>query len=67
MPHANYVWHIDSNHKLILWRMVIHGAIDGFSVLMTIKLQCIEKWLIIRLRVAHSREQSHAYRGLEKC
>ena len=31
VPHANYVWHIDSNHKLIRWRMVIHGAIDGFS------------------------------------
>ena len=30
-PHPNYVWHIDSHHKLIRWRMVIHGAIDGFS------------------------------------
>ena len=30
-PHPNYVWHIDSNHKLIRWRMVIHGAIDGYS------------------------------------
>ena len=31
VPYANYVWHIDSNHKLIRWRMVIHGAIDGYS------------------------------------
>ena len=31
IPYANYVWHIDSNHKLIRWRMVIHGAIDGYS------------------------------------
>ena len=31
VPHANYVWHIDSNHKLIRWRMVIHGAVDGYS------------------------------------
>ena len=28
---ANHVWHIDGNHKLIRWRMVIHGGIDGFS------------------------------------
>jgi AraC-like DNA-binding protein len=27
----NAVWHIDGNHKLIKWRFVIHGAIDGFS------------------------------------
>ena len=25
------LWHIDSNHKLISWRFVIHGCIDGFS------------------------------------
>ena len=31
VPHANYVWHIDSHHKLIRWRLVIHGAIDGYS------------------------------------
>lgn len=31
VPHANYAWHIDSHHKLIRWRMVIHGAIDGYS------------------------------------
>ena len=31
VPHANYIWHIDSHHKLIRWRMVIHGAIDGYS------------------------------------
>ena len=30
-PFPNHVWHIDSNHKLIRWRLVIHGAIDGFS------------------------------------
>lgn len=28
---ANHLWHIDSNHKLISWRLVIHGCIDGFS------------------------------------
>ncbi|CAH3159093.1 unnamed protein product [Porites lobata] len=24
------LWHIDGNHKLIRWRLVIHGGIDGF-------------------------------------
>ena len=31
VPHPNYMWHIDGHHKLIQWRFVIHGAIDGFS------------------------------------
>ena len=35
----NYLWHIDSNHKLISQRFVIHGCIDGFSRLI-IYLHC---------------------------
>ena len=27
----NAVWHIDGHHKLIRWRFVTHGGIDGFS------------------------------------
>jgi len=27
----NAVWHIDGHHKMIRWRYVIHGGIDGFS------------------------------------
>ncbi|XP_071830128.1 uncharacterized protein [Apostichopus japonicus] len=27
----NALWHIDGNHKLIRWRFVIHGGIDGYS------------------------------------
>ncbi|CAB3991114.1 PREDICTED: uncharacterized protein LOC107355804 [Paramuricea clavata] len=27
----NRLWHIDSNHKLISWRLVLHGCIDGYS------------------------------------
>ncbi|CAL9705996.1 unnamed protein product [Knipowitschia caucasica] len=27
----NSLWHIDGNHKLIRWRIVVHGGIDGFS------------------------------------
>jgi hypothetical protein len=25
------LWHIDGNHKLIRWKFVIHGGIDGYS------------------------------------
>ena len=25
------MWHIDGHHKLIRWRFVVHGGIDGFS------------------------------------
>ena len=25
----NSVWHIDGNHKLIRWKLVVHGGIDG--------------------------------------
>lgn len=31
VPHPNALWHMDGNHKLIRWRLVIHGMIDGFS------------------------------------
>jgi len=27
----NSVWHLDGNHKLIRYKFVIHGAVDGFS------------------------------------
>ena len=31
VPMPNSLWHIDGNHKLIRWHIVIHGGIDGFS------------------------------------
>ena len=27
----NSLWHIDGHHKLIRWRIVVHGGIDGYS------------------------------------
>ncbi|CAC5389666.1 unnamed protein product [Mytilus coruscus] len=27
----NHLWHIDSNYKLVRWRFIILGGIDGFS------------------------------------
>ena len=35
VPGSNYLWHVDGNHKMIKWRLVIHGGIDGFSRLIT--------------------------------
>ncbi|XP_054649077.1 uncharacterized protein LOC129190415 isoform X2 [Dunckerocampus dactyliophorus] len=31
VPGPNSLWHIDGNHKLIRWRFVVHGGVDGFS------------------------------------
>lgn len=31
----NALWHIDGYHKLIKWKFVVHGCIDGFSRLVT--------------------------------
>ncbi|CAL8235713.1 unnamed protein product [Boreogadus saida] len=31
VPAPNSLWHIDGHHKLIRWRVVVHGGIDGFS------------------------------------
>ena len=39
VPHPNHVWHIDGNHKLIKWRFVVHGGVDGYSRLITF-LKC---------------------------
>ena len=27
----NSLWHIDGHHKLILWGIIIHGIIDGYT------------------------------------
>lgn len=27
----NELWHMDGNYKLIAWRSVIHGGMDGYS------------------------------------
>ncbi|KAK0539611.1 hypothetical protein OC842_000883 [Tilletia horrida] len=35
VPFVNSLWHLDGYHKLIRWRIVIHGAIDGKSRVVT--------------------------------
>ena len=37
----NQLWHIDSNHKLVRWRFIVIGGIDGFSRLIT-HLKCTD-------------------------
>lgn len=32
---SNSLWHIDGHHSLIRWRFVVHGAVDGFSRMIT--------------------------------
>ena len=27
----NHLWHVDSNRKLIHWRFILHGCIDGYN------------------------------------
>ena len=31
VPTPNALWHIDSNHKLIRWRLITHVCVDGYS------------------------------------
>ncbi len=35
VPGPNYLWHVDGHHKLVRWKLVTHGGIDGFSRLIT--------------------------------
>ncbi|TRY64659.1 hypothetical protein DNTS_034852, partial [Danionella cerebrum] len=35
VPYPNSLWHIDGNMRLIRWGFMIHGAIDGYSRLIT--------------------------------
>ena len=35
VPTANYLWHMDTHHKLIRWNFVTYGCIDGKSRLVT--------------------------------
>lgn len=39
VPGPNALWHLDGNHKLVKWKFIVHGAIDGYSRLITF-LKC---------------------------
>ena len=36
VPCPNFIWHLDGNHKLICWLLVVHVGIDRFSRLIII-------------------------------
>ena len=38
----NYLWHVDSNHKLIKWRFILHGAVDGY-IRTVLYVNCCDK------------------------
>jgi len=44
VPCPNYLWHIDGNHKLTRWRMVLHHAVDGFSRLIVFSRCSTNNW-----------------------
>jgi len=44
VPGPNALWHLDGNHKLIRWGLVIHGGIDGFSRLITFLCCSSNNW-----------------------
>ena len=39
VDYPNEVWHMDSNHKIIRWKFVIHGATNEFSQII-VMLKC---------------------------
>ena len=41
MQGPNYLWHIDTNHKLVRWYFIITGVLDGFSRL-PVGLSCTD-------------------------
>ena len=50
----NEVWHTDGNYKFIIWRLVVHGGIDGYSRTIT----------FLRFQINNS--ASHYYVPFEK-
>ena len=42
VPYPNALWHVDGNMSLSRWGVVVHGAIDGYSRLITY-LHCSTK------------------------
>ena len=40
--HPNAIWHIDGNHKLIHFRLVIHAGVDGFSRAIDVQITIVQ-------------------------
>ncbi|XP_055999166.1 uncharacterized protein LOC130047773 [Ostrea edulis] len=51
----NHLWHIDKNHKLIRWSLIIAGGIDGCSHFLVKKRDTGHGSMITRKRVHNQR------------
>ena len=51
VPTPNSLWHFDSAHKLIRWKLIVHVCIDGFSRLITHCMCCDNNKAEIVLRL----------------
>ncbi|MED6240079.1 hypothetical protein ATANTOWER_015761, partial [Ataeniobius toweri] len=58
--------HIDGNHKLVRWRMVFHGCIDGFRWTI-IYLQCLDNRASSVLQPFHAGVQSFGLPRRVRC
>ena len=59
VPGPNSLWHVDGNHKLIWWKFVVHGGIDGFSRLF-VYLGCVTNIPASPFRPRHGERGSDA-------
>ena len=70
VPWPNSLWHLDGHYALILWKIIIHGCIDGFSrrimylrcnsnnlteTVLVPFLQCRPEICVLRRRKTHAR------------
>jgi hypothetical protein len=61
-PHA--IWHLDEHHKLILWGIVMHGFIDGYSRTVSFSFTFdIDHWILSGHRIAGKHQQQGHYRA----
>ena len=54
VPGPNSLWHVERNHKLIRWKFVVQGGIDGFSRLF-VYLGCVTNILASPFRPRHGK------------
>jgi len=49
----NQLWHVDTNHKLGRWHLVVIGGIDGFSHLLLMNAR--DNWIVKCLPLGHQK------------